>query len=221
MSVLYKLASQDPYYLDTVQAFTDLEDQSALMWQLYAALYGHQELVVQRLNNLLSEGRYFEDEEMRYDFYRDIVPLLTARLGGVSIEHCCWCYGKALLLDRIHGFGKFLHQQQGIQRTYDQGIRLFVSSRGDLIAFETKPKFSDDTITNKQLITEEQLQQLLALEKKYGKIFAPTCKKKDVLNLFRLEKLGLLNKDFTPTYEQQQEWLDVSIQRQREEALDS
>ena len=219
MKVKYKLAAQNPYFLDTLQVLTDIPEQIDLMWQLESRIFELQNATVQYAQTLIYENRPIEDAQMRYDFYRDLLPLIESHYDGADLKHCCWCYRKEYLLDREKGLGRQLHSKQGIQRSYSQGIDLYITKFGTLTAFPDIPKFSDDTITNKQLVSEDQLQQLLALEEKYGKLLAPTCKKKDVLNVLNLERLGLLNKDFTPTYEQQQEWTDVSIQRQREEAL--
>ena len=72
MKVKYKLAAQNPYFLDTLQVLTDIPEQIDLMWQLESRIFELQNATVQYAQTLIYENRPIEDAQMRYDFYRDL-----------------------------------------------------------------------------------------------------------------------------------------------------
>ena len=132
--------------------------------------------------------------------YSDLLQLIH-NLWGTEIEQCIWFTHKANLLNRELGYGRFLCQENGILK-YDVHDSIIALEHDILVGCKEPFELEQDKQTNAQLINNEQLQQLLLLEKKYNKLLVKTNKKKDVLNIFKLEPLGLLG-DFKPKQERQ------------------
>lgn len=142
-------------------------------------------------------------DEYRREFYQDTIEKIKEETDK-DLNCCCWFTGKNVVLSRKNGYGIRLCKENGVLRCYDTGIILAQKGFDFLCAYETKPKLMPDTVTNNQLISQDQLNRLLDLEIAYGKILAGTCLKKDVLNLLKRADKGLLGNSFTPSFEIQE-----------------
>lgn len=140
-------------------------------------------------------------QEGKEDFINDVLTL-REKYFGERIKYCCWFSdSRSTILSRKNGYGKNLCKENGVLRCYDKGKFSLTEGFDILCAYEEIPKLHQDIITNNQLISYNQLQELLAIEESYSNILADTCEKKNVLNLLNRAKKGLLNTRFTPSFE--------------------
>ena len=115
-------------------------------------------------------------------------------------QYACWFSTKDIVLSRANGYGKNLCRESGgVLRCFDLGYKIYNRGFDSLRIYEEEPKFSPDPLVNNKLISQRELEELLGYEEEAGRTLAPTCLKKDVLNVLKAAKNGLIG-DVTPDY---------------------
>jgi hypothetical protein len=116
------------------------------------------------------------------------------------IKIAVWFSHKDIVLSRTRGYGKNLCKENGgVYRCYDQGKMLLSNGFDCLNGYNDVPKLQGDPLINNKLISRAELEELLAYEESSGRVLAPTCLKKDVLNVLKAARNGLIG-DVSPDY---------------------
>lgn len=215
MSTLYRTNSftgnDNPVKL-TSEMLADDKHQADIMAFLYNNIlpyFQNQKLAADVRDMTFADGAdkladfMKQDREYRLRFYERIVKEIEIT-RNVKLTYACWFSNKAVVMSRSKGYGLNLCKEDGILKCSEPYFVLLIKGFDILACFETFPKFSQDIITNKTLISREQLNELLSLEKTYGKLLAETCLKKDVLNVLKRAQMGLLDKDYSAVIPQQE-----------------
>jgi len=117
-----------------------------------------------------------------------------------NLKYTCWFTTKDIVLSRSNGYGKNLCKESGgVKRCFDSGTTLLRYGFDVLCAYEVEPKLSPDPLINNKLISKAELDELLNFEEHAGRTLAPTCLKKDVLNVLKAARNGLIG-DISPDY---------------------
>ena len=221
MNTLYRTNSftgNDNPVRSTAEVLTDDPNQRKVLYSLNCDILvpsKNTELVEQVQEMLFPDGstklQEFQkrNRKERLSFYEEVIAEVE-NIFNIKIPYCCWFSNKAIVMSRSKGYGTRLHKDNGILKCNESHFVLLQRGFDILACFKEPPKFQQDTATNRNLISKEQLFQLLLLEESCGKLLAETCLKKDVINVLKRAEMGLLEKDYAvPTERWQQRLSDI------------
>jgi len=230
MTTLYRTNSftgNDKPVRSTAEVLTDDPNQRKVLCSLNCDILvpSKNTELVERVREMIfpddnDKFREFEKQSRNYrlSFYREIVAEVENTFG-IQIPYCCWFSNKAVVMSRSKGYGTKLHKDNGVLKCNESHFVLLQRGFDVLACFKESPKFQQDTATNRNLISKEQLFQLLLLEESYGKLLAETCLKKDVINVLKRAEMGLLEKDYTVSTERWQQRLSDIRERSLQNLL--
>ena len=230
MSTLYRTNSftgnDNPVKL-TTEMLADDKDQADVLLQLSCNVLvpsTNIELLDRIKSMALSDGAQrladfkSRDREYRVKFYEEAVAEAEL-IRGIKLTYCCWLTNKAVVMSRSKGYGLRMHSENGLLKCNDTHFPLLTRDFDILACFDNMPRLQPDIVTNKNLISKEQLDKLLSLEKDKDKLLAETCLKKDVMNILKRAQIGLLDKDYSTSVQRQQERSPYNRERELQDLL--
>lgn len=160
--------------------------------------------------------RFFNSpQQEKIDFFKTVFEDYN-RFADVPINYAVWFSSKNIVISRTNGYGKNLCKENGgVYRCYNEGKRLYHRGFDVLCGYNELPKLQPDPLVNNKLISKSELDELLSWEDQAGRVLAPTCLKKDVLNVLKAARNGLIG-DITPDYQRR----EMAAERTRNRILD-
>ena len=162
------------------------------------------------------EQFFNSSQQEKIDFFKMVFNDYN-HFAEVPINYAVWFSSKNIVISRTNGYGKNLCKENGgVYRCYNEGERLYQRGFDVLCGYNELPKLQPDPLVNNKLISKAELEELLLYEDQAGRVLAPTCLKKDVLNVLKAARNGLIG-DMIPDYERREQ----AFERARDRILDN